>query len=482
MSLQGAIETFAVADVLRLLADTNKSGQMTVSGSEKSGSIWVEAGHIYAADVSDSAVTDPAEVLFHLLRFASGTFTFEGDRKHPVPGEPVSIDATLAQAEEMMREWRSIEAVVPSQDAWVRLKSEVGRSDVAMTAEQWRSVVAVGAGATARQIARKLELSELPTGRALTQLVELGLAEVSLSLQTSTTAGAEPGTTEPGTTEPVATSAAVPAQRAEPLTMPEMPAPPPLTDVSATASAPAAAPMNRSAPDLPPAPPVVQVPAPAATAGMPPATRSVDPAPLPPAAPIPPAAPAPDLMPPTEARPVANSPFSSAPPPPPETELPPPPPGEPVMSSAARAELDNLTHTIGLGNGQPQNGLDTNGYQNGQSYPTEDGAILPPAAERLYPSAPDLTPPAEPQWTAPPPPPPPPPRSDPDGMLGRTPWGDATANPETTLEQVGGPSDAERAEIARQRGILSPRAAKALAEASRLDSDQNDATVRDIQQ
>ncbi len=114
MALQGTLDTFALPDVLRLLAATGKSGRLDLLGDRGGGTVSVDGGSIVG--VSAERVRDgapPAETLFELLRFTDGTFTFALDE--PVAsGEPVAIESLLANAEAMLDEWREIEAVVPT--------------------------------------------------------------------------------------------------------------------------------------------------------------------------------------------------------------------------------------------------------------------------------------------------------------------------------------------------------------------------------
>ncbi|MGH2685947.1 MAG: DUF4388 domain-containing protein, partial [Actinomycetota bacterium] len=49
MALQGTLDTFALPDVLRLLASTAKSGCLRVRGSRGEGEIWFESGAVVAA-------------------------------------------------------------------------------------------------------------------------------------------------------------------------------------------------------------------------------------------------------------------------------------------------------------------------------------------------------------------------------------------------------------------------------------------------
>ena len=81
MSLQGTIETFAIADVLRLLAATNKSGRLQVQGVSRAGTVWVDSGKVLAAESPNTPhERATADVVFQLLRIDRGSFRFELDR------------------------------------------------------------------------------------------------------------------------------------------------------------------------------------------------------------------------------------------------------------------------------------------------------------------------------------------------------------------------------------------------------------------
>jgi len=179
VALSGTLDTFALPDVLRLLASTEKSGRLRVSGPRGSGSVWVDAGDVVATELTMVTALDPTdtEVIFGLLRFEQGSFTFEA-------GE-VSVDATpgaamepiLTAAESMLTEWRSIEEVVPSLDVWVALRPELSGPDVMVDAPRWRCIAIVGGGAQVGLVAETMHLNEVDSCRLVKDLIELGLLE-----------------------------------------------------------------------------------------------------------------------------------------------------------------------------------------------------------------------------------------------------------------------------------------------------------------
>jgi hypothetical protein len=174
------LDTFALPDVLRLLATTRKTGRLRVNGDRGSGSLWVEEGQLAASELIVPGATDDSLIntLFHLLRFKRGSFTFDAGAMAPAGATPNEIEPLLDEAETMLVEWRSIEAVVPSVDAWLTLKPELSGSMVKIDNERWRLIAAIGGGRTVGGVGEALGLDELPTLRGVKEIVELGLVAV----------------------------------------------------------------------------------------------------------------------------------------------------------------------------------------------------------------------------------------------------------------------------------------------------------------
>src|SRR5690349_6238345 len=98
VSLQGSLETFALPDVLVLLASTKKDGELRVVGGRTDGKVWLDKGQIVQTTHGGKDV--PAiDGVFELLRLSAGTFSFESDHTAPKPGEPVMIDLVMADAQ-----------------------------------------------------------------------------------------------------------------------------------------------------------------------------------------------------------------------------------------------------------------------------------------------------------------------------------------------------------------------------------------------
>ena len=180
MALQGTLDTFALPDVLRLLATTHKTGRLRVNGDRGSGSLWVEQGQLAASELIVPGATDDSLIntLFHLLRFKRGSFIFETGAMAPAGVIPSEIEPMLDEAETMLIEWRSIEAVVPSVDAWLTLRPELSGSMVKIDNDRWRIIAAIGGGRSVGGVGKALGLDELPALRGVKEIVELGLVAV----------------------------------------------------------------------------------------------------------------------------------------------------------------------------------------------------------------------------------------------------------------------------------------------------------------
>ena len=180
VALQGTLDTFALPDVLRLLATTRKTGRLRVNGDRGSGSLWVEEGQLAASELIVPGATDDSLIntLFHLLRFKRGSFIFESGAMAPAGMVPNEIEPMLDEAETMLVEWRSIEAVVPSVDAWLTLRPELAGSMVKIDNERWRIIAAIGGGRSVGGVGEALGLDELPALRGVKEIVELGLVSV----------------------------------------------------------------------------------------------------------------------------------------------------------------------------------------------------------------------------------------------------------------------------------------------------------------
>ena len=225
MALQGTLDTFALPDVLRLLAATKKSGRLRLTGPRGSGDVWVTGGGICAIEASHAPhATEAVDALFELLRFQEGSFAFEAEVAHDAPGPDLEVESLVDEAESILAEWHQIEAVVPSLDAFVTLSRTLPAPFVSINQEHWTTLVVVGSGSTVRSIGDSLSLPEIPVSRALRDLAELGVIEIEAVAPADSAVVSAKGATAPSRARrpaPAARAEREPAPEREPALVPD---------------------------------------------------------------------------------------------------------------------------------------------------------------------------------------------------------------------------------------------------------------------
>ncbi len=180
MALQGTLDTFALADLVRLMATTTKTGELTIEDESQvvAGRLWFVDGDLVAGEPGDAE-----DALFVLLRLDGGSFHFAPESG---PGAAVAVDArdaldVLATAEARVEAWRPVEALVPHPDVALRLRDELADAEVTIDRDTWRQVHAVAGGTTARRFAAALDLDEVGAALAVKALADRGLVEVDVA-------------------------------------------------------------------------------------------------------------------------------------------------------------------------------------------------------------------------------------------------------------------------------------------------------------
>ncbi len=175
MALQGTLDTFALADLVRLLATTSKTGELAIDGDRGSGRLWFADGQLVGGEPT---ADDLADVVFALLRTEEGDFAFHADVAPDDAREPQSALDVLATAEARLEEWKPVAELVPSPRVAVTLRDELDADEVTIDRDRWRTLVAVAAGTTAEDLGAALGLDETATAFAIRDLVEAGLVAV----------------------------------------------------------------------------------------------------------------------------------------------------------------------------------------------------------------------------------------------------------------------------------------------------------------
>lgn len=178
MALRGTLDTFELADVLHLLETSSRTGRLQLEGDGGKGTVWVRDGRVTAAETDRVSGAPLDEVVCDLLRYETGSFTFELDEAAPQLAAPPSAHELLDRAEAMLTEWRALQTVVPSLEHRVGLVDAIPHEEITITASQWPALVAVGDGCTVGGLATTLGLTELHVLRTVHDLVVSGLTTI----------------------------------------------------------------------------------------------------------------------------------------------------------------------------------------------------------------------------------------------------------------------------------------------------------------
>lgn len=179
LALHGTLETFPLADVLRLLTVTDQSGRLKLQAPAGTGSVWMGEGSIVSANSSRLGDAPTNEALADLLRWNAGEFAFSA-QEPPRSGARVhDTEQLLGDAQRLVEEWDDLQAVVPSLGHRVALVWTLPDDEVTIDADRWSWLGAIDGGCTVRELASVLELSELGVLRVVQSLLELGVVTVS---------------------------------------------------------------------------------------------------------------------------------------------------------------------------------------------------------------------------------------------------------------------------------------------------------------
>ena len=179
LALQGRLDVVSVADVLRLLAATAKTGRLRLASDADRGVVWVREGRITAVtDVESRNETSVVEFLFWFTVAGGGWFIFEVDDQAPQAGQSLEVDVVVAELAALSHEWDELHRLVPSLSHRVGLVARLPGPDVTIDAKQWPAVLAAASGPSVQDLGEGFGLGDLDALRAVRELVSTGVVEV----------------------------------------------------------------------------------------------------------------------------------------------------------------------------------------------------------------------------------------------------------------------------------------------------------------
>jgi len=214
-ALQGDLDSFSLADVVRLLATTGGTGVLRIERGSMTGRVFFVDGCLTYATTRDGDGSvealsrlgtrpererrgrnpggrwpDPArplilqqisEVLIRLAHGSGGRFWFvRGVETRAYGTEEIQrfeAEEVLDAASARRAEWAKIVQIVPDTSIHfvVRPRLADGVSEVVVDAETWPILAAIGGGASIQEVAERLNLFELSAAGLVADLYSRGL-------------------------------------------------------------------------------------------------------------------------------------------------------------------------------------------------------------------------------------------------------------------------------------------------------------------
>ncbi|GAC1698628.1 MAG: hypothetical protein NVS9B6_09020 [Candidatus Limnocylindrales bacterium] len=175
MTLRGQIADFPIETVLQLLASTGKTGQLEVRGDGQSGSLGFDGGRLVSAATGDDAGEAALGAVFTI---GDGDFEFIPWKDAPAANLSGDLDQLLDRAVVERNKIVAIRQIVPSDALRFRLSERAAeRGEVTLTADQWRTLLAVNGERDVRGVADHLKVGRLVALDTLSGLVTAGFID-----------------------------------------------------------------------------------------------------------------------------------------------------------------------------------------------------------------------------------------------------------------------------------------------------------------
>jgi hypothetical protein len=178
--LNGSLESFALADVLRFVAGSGATGRVEVEREEVTGELMMDRGRFVAARLADdeapSTADETLDVAVLLFDGTAGTFAVVDE---DWTGGPLNLDADelVVAVEKRREEWAEVVSVLGSLDDPLTLMADLpdGMESITISAKQWRLLSLVDGVRSVQDIARDGAASVYSAAAALAELAGKGM-------------------------------------------------------------------------------------------------------------------------------------------------------------------------------------------------------------------------------------------------------------------------------------------------------------------
>ncbi len=162
--------------------ETALSIQKKEGNKRRLGQILVEKGYIDEESLNFFIQKQILDSVFDLFRWPEGNFNFEADTiaEEEDVGISVSTDNLIMESARRLKEWERIKQKIPSLDIVFRMAEEPGEGEreILLKPKEWKVLRYVDGNRDVNTIIRALGISDFETCRILYGLYSVGLLEV----------------------------------------------------------------------------------------------------------------------------------------------------------------------------------------------------------------------------------------------------------------------------------------------------------------
>ncbi len=146
------------------------------------GLLLINANYISRQDILNCIQTYCVSVLNRLFTWADGHFQFDNDVLPPQNKIPVrvSLENIIVEGSRQMREWEQLSDEIPSLDMALKFTDRPGVNirKVNLTVEEWKVVSYISPKNTIAQIAHATKMNEIEIRRIVYSLLQAGLVDI----------------------------------------------------------------------------------------------------------------------------------------------------------------------------------------------------------------------------------------------------------------------------------------------------------------
>lgn len=175
MTLQGSTNDFPLDVLLRLLADTKKTGELTIRGAKGDGALGLSEGQVVTAVFAQEK---PIPALGAIFAIGEAKFEFTPWDDAPTANLEGTLEENRKRADEHAKWLASVREVIPHDGIRFRLSERAAdQGGVTFTPDRWRVVMAVNTQPDVNQLAANLHIDRDEALTTLAGLVRDGVLD-----------------------------------------------------------------------------------------------------------------------------------------------------------------------------------------------------------------------------------------------------------------------------------------------------------------